>query len=173
MKFATKLLSVILCVFLLCACGAGAAEPAETTVATVPTTSLPDDGIVSLDGKRVIFIGNSYIYYGGTVNEMKQTYLTQTDRLYDVGYFYQLCKANGEEVVVSNWTFGGHSFQQLFGGNCDADRGCNGVDHLSYLEDLDYDYVILSENSGAGHSEAFPETVETVMSIFRKANPDV
>lgn len=169
-----SILSLTLCLFLLCACGTGTAQSTEPTdTSTVPTTSQPDDGIVSLDRKRVIFIGNSYIYYGGTVNEMKQSYLTQTDRLYDVGYFYQLCKANDEEVVVSNWTFGGHSFQQLFGGNCDADRGCNGVDHLSYLEDLNYDYVILSENSCAGNSEAFPETMEWVMSIFRKANPDV
>ena len=58
MKFATKLLSVILCVFLLCACGAGAAEPAETTVATIPTTSLPDDGITS-DPWYTAYVGDS------------------------------------------------------------------------------------------------------------------
>ena len=105
--------------------------------------------------------------------KMKQSYLAQVDRLYDVGYFYQLCKANGEDVVVTNWTFGGHTFEHLFGGNCKANRGCDGVDHLSYLIDLNYDYVILSESSGTGSDEAFPETMETVMELFRKANPDV
>ena len=173
MKFATKLLSVILCVFLLCACGAGAAEPAETTVATIPTTSLPDDGIKSLDGKRIIFIGNSYIYYGGTVNEMKQSYLTQADRLYDIGYFYQLCKANGEDVVVTNWTFGGHSFEHLFGGNCKANRGCDGENHLAYLQDLNYDYVVFSEGSGTASDAAFVKTMKNVTELFRKANPNV
>ncbi len=171
-----KIFSFALCMLILFGCSANpSGSGTESPVATEPTTTTTEanDGPVSLDGKRVIFIGNSYIYYGGTVNEMKQAYLAQSDRLYDLGYFYQLCKANGEEVVVSNWTFGGHSLEHLFGRNCKADRGCDGVDHLSYLTDLDYDYVIISASSGASCEKTFEDDIETITRLFRKANPDV
>ena len=45
-----------------------------------------------LDGKKVIFIGNSHTYYGKTVLEKKQSVLTQAARSNDQGYFYQICK---------------------------------------------------------------------------------
>ena len=55
---------------------------------------------VSLDGTKAIFIGNSYIYYGNCV-----IYGNETQS--DIGYFHQICKANGDDVTVYDYTFGG------------------------------------------------------------------
>ncbi len=129
--------------------------------------------IRSLDGKKIIFIGNSYTYYGQTVLEKSQKYLTQESRTGDKGYFYQLCKANGMKVQVTNWTFGGHSLAHLFGGDCSADRGCNNEDHKAYLTDRNYDYVVIQAGSGETSSNNFAKEVKTVMEFFRAANPEV
>ena len=126
-----------------------------------------------LNKKKVIFIGNSYTYYGRTVMEKSQSYLLQESRKNDKGYFYQLCSANGAEVEVTNWTFGGHNLANLFDGNCTADRGCDGEDHKAYLTDRYYDYVVIQPGSGASSSASFLSDMETVMSFFREANPNV
>lgn len=123
-----------------------------------------------LHNKKIIFIGNSFTYYGKTVLEKAQTKLTQDERDNDKGFFYQICKENGVDVDVTNWTFGGHTLEWLFGGNCAADRGCDGVDHASYLTDRNYDYVVIQE--GSRHQDSF-EWVEKVMEFFREANPNV
>ncbi len=127
----------------------------------------------SLDGKKIIFVGNSYTYYGQTVLEKSQAFLTQQSRKGDVGYFYQLCRANGMNVEVTNWTFGAHSLGDLFGGSCEAGRGCDGEDHKSYLTDRSYDYVVIQASSGAEADKSFSSDVERVMSFFREANPNV
>ena len=126
-----------------------------------------------LDGKRIIFIGNSFTYYGQTVIHKSQKYLTQESRVGDKGFFYQLCRANGANVDVTNWTFGGHSLAHMFGGNCAANRGCNGVDHKAYITDRVYDYVVIQQGSGAAASAAFLAEMDRVMSFFREANPNV
>ena len=74
-----------------------------------------ENSIVSLDGKRVIFIGNSFVYYGQAVLEKSSTeYPTLDGRRNEEGFFYQLCRANGERVSVTNRTFGAHRFSELF-----------------------------------------------------------
>lgn len=125
-----------------------------------------------LDGKKFIFVGNSFTYYGKTVLEKTQSVLTQAARSDDRGYFYQLCKANGAEVAVTNWTFGGHSLYDIFE-ECTANRGCDGVNHASYLVDRSFDYVVFQEGSTDISAEVFLENCERVMSLFRAANPDV
>lgn len=125
-----------------------------------------------LDGKKVIFIGNSHTYYGMTVLEKTQSVLTQEARSNDKGYFYQICKSNGADVAVTNWTFGNHSFDDLFN-HCDADRGCNGVDHLSYLTDRNYDYVVMQQGTSNDSVDTFISDCSMVMDVFKEANPDV
>lgn len=46
-----------------------------------------------LDGKKIIFIGDSFVFYGQTVLEKSQSVLSDGKRTNDHGYFYQLCKA--------------------------------------------------------------------------------
>jgi hypothetical protein len=154
-----------------------ATTQAETTSAEPATTESPDTGNQDpkehmLNGKKILFIGNSYTYYGKTVLEKNQTVLTQEARSNDQGFFYQLCKANGANVSVTNWTFGGHDFVDLFE-NCTANRGCDGVDHKSYLTDRSFDYVIMQQGSGSANDSQFMARIESVMQIFKDANPNV
>ena len=131
-----------------------------------------EDGreITSLDGKKIIFIGNSYTYYGQTILVKEQKYLRQDQRVNDKGYFYQLCHANGEKVNVTNWTFGGHFLSDLFSGNCAANRGCDGTDHKSYITDREYDYVVIQPTYYELKGESSTEYIDMIMEFFRVGN---
>ncbi len=124
-----------------------------------------------LDGKKFIFIGNSYTYYGKCVLEKKTTNFSQEERSHDKGYFYQIAKENGADVEVTNWTYGGHTLQDTFGGNCSADRGCDGHDHSADLIDRKFDYVMIQEGGTAKGD--FLTNINKITSFFRKANPNV
>ncbi len=127
---------------------------------------------VPLDGKRIIFIGNSHIFYGNTVLCKYATdTLTQEGRMNDEGYFYQLCKANGMDVNVTNWTIGNHLFDDFFSGSCSANRGCDGVDHASYITDPYYDYVVACY--GTRGQTGYIEWLDVMIDFFKEANPNV
>ena len=124
-----------------------------------------------LDGKKFIFIGNSYTYYGKCVIGKDTSEQSQSKRSGDKGYFYQVAKENGADVQVTNWTYGNHCLEDTFGGSCAANRGCNGHDHTKDLKDRNYDYVMFQESSL--RIGGFMDSVETIMKLFREANPDV
>jgi len=154
----------------------GTEEDLQTDATTEPESeeeTSEDAGTTTniLDGKKIIFIGNSHTYYGKTVLEKKQSVLTQAARSNDQGYFYQICKKNGAEVNVTNWTFGKHTLRDLFV-SCSANRGCDGLDHKSYLVDRNYDFVFIQQGTG-GDPESFLQDVDLVIDFFREANPDV
>ena len=76
-----------------------------------------------------------------------------------------------KNLNVTNWTFGGHSLADTFGGNCQANRACgNGTDHFSYLTDNNYDYVVIQQ--GSVDSDDLLYWVEYIMNFFREGNPD-
>lgn len=124
-----------------------------------------------LDGKKFIFIGNSYTYYGKCVLEKSNKIQSQEERSHDKGYFYQIAKENGADIEVTNWTYGNHCLEDTFGGSCGADRGCDGYDHTTDLIDRNYDYVMFQEHSL--RSENFEKSVDSIMTLFREANPNV
>ena len=153
-KHLKKLISALLCLTLsvsvfACSDGNGdetTTEGAEstTTEAHNDQTSLPDDtttsgdaGVetpekVDLNGKKILIIGNSYVYYGRSVIHKGTSVKDQASRSNDKGFFYQLCKLNGYDVSVTNWTFGGHGL----GDFCDkpCSRGdCPNTIHQNYL----------------------------------------
>ena len=151
--------------------------PKETQTETPTDTEKEEEpekplGKEALQGKKVLVIGNSHTYFGKLVIEKTQSILTQKERSNDEGYFYQLCKANGVDVSVTNWAFGNHDFTDLFE-NCTADRGCDNVKHLDYLTDRNFDYVIMQQGVAAQAEEEFLEKCQMVMDIFKEANPDV
>lgn len=129
-------------------------------------SSSEDEGekIHMLTGKKVIFIGNSYVYWGKTVLNKDKALKELKYRQNDEGFFYQLCKAMGAEVSVTNWTFGGHSVKELFNENC---KYCN-VDHKEYLTDRNYDYVIVSP----GAESDFDNSMSKVINFFLDENPN-
>ena len=147
----------------------------DTSGAETESSGNEEDGEETkdtLDGKKVIFIGNSHTYYGKTVIEKSNDTLTQAERSNDKGYFYQICKENGEEVSVTNWTFGNHTFKDFFT-VCDADRACDGKRHQDYLVDRYFDYVVMQQGTGEMTAKEFHESVKLVTDVFKTANPDV
>ena len=129
-----------------------------------------------LDGKKFLFIGNSFTYYGKTVTAASQETDTSkmSARFNDKGYFYNICSLNGAEVNVTNWTWGGHNLMDTFGGSCGANRGHDGHDHLAdlrSLSDMKYDYVMIQP--GSTNTQEETDMIDTVMDIFKSANSDV
>jgi len=119
---------------------------------------------------KVIVIGNSHTYYGGVVKSVSQDKMTLSQRVHDNGYFYQLCRANGVEVEVVNWTFGNHSLKDLFSGDCQANRSCgNGSNHLAHLTDNNFDYVIFQNGSTGG--DEIMQWIDFLMNFFKEGNP--
>ena len=172
--------------------GTNSKNPAPTTAptttpttapTTVPTTAPTGSGNGHiLDGKKIIFVGNSYTYYGNMV----ETYtwdVSQTDTLlkrftHDRGGFYQLCKQNGANVSITNWTFGSHTLQDLFGGGCFDKNRHPGYDHLADLKkysDMCYDYVVIQAPTGGAitNMDDYKALLGYVCNIFRDANPNV
>ncbi|MBQ7036765.1 MAG: hypothetical protein IJN74_04665 [Clostridia bacterium] len=134
----------------------------------------------ALDGKKVLFVGCSYTYYGGCVvpSDENNHGRELAPRLNDNGFFYQLCRAAGAEVNVVDWTFGGHNLKNLLGPEpCTASQPCAGTTpngHIAYMTDRAYDYVILNEIKRAGESaEEILESVKGYAKIFKDANPNV
>lgn len=127
-----------------------------------------------LDEKKVIFIGNSFTYWGRNVLNKDRSILTQSARSNDTGYFYQICKANGLDVSVTNWTFGSHALYNLFGDTaCTVSGSCNGVNHESYLTDTYFDYVFIQQGRGTTSASNLIPDIEYIMELFKKSNPNV
>lgn len=126
----------------------------------------------SLDGKKIIFIGNSFTHYGNVVLRRDQSIQSQRKRSNDKGYFYQLCKKNGAEVNVTNWCYGGHDLSCLFE-VCKANRGCDGVIHKDDIVDRNYDYVVMQQGSLSRNSTDLLDKCKMVMDFFKEANPNV
>lgn len=95
--------------------------------------------LLSLDGKRVAFIGNSLIYYGGVVDP-------RDPLCENFGGFYQLCRALGDRVTVYNCTYGGHHLYDFTEDGCKRGDAHNGADLLAGLDFAGIDVVFFSES---------------------------
>lgn len=147
----------------------------EPSVETTTDGNSPQDPPAHpLDGKKVIVIGNSYVFYGNAVLNMNSSITSQKLRTGDQGYFYQLCKANGAEVSVTNWCFGGHGLADMFGAPCQH-SSCvgSGVRHYADLIEPYYDYVIVSPGGGTRQEATLMQDFDNLLAFFRAANPNV
>ena len=128
---------------------------------------------IDLNGKKILFIGNSAVYYGRAVFQKDAASVTsQASRSHDKGFFYQLCLENGYEVEVTNWTYGGHKFSDMRENPCSIES-CKGRIHLNDLIDTVFDYVIISQGSGEEAEAAFLDDVAFFVDFFRASNPAV
>ena len=176
-----KLLSLLLALALLvslAACGASTdaptTEPVQTTTAAPTEATTPQASIDALQGKRILFVGNSYTYYGRVVINQGYGVLTQKERTDNRGMFYYMCKEKGIDVEVTNWVFGGHDLTDTLGHSCTmTDTSCAGVDHLSYLTDPNFDYVCLQPYFEDEYTGDMVSHLQPMMDFFRAANPDV
>lgn len=109
-----------------------------------------------LDGKKIIFIGDSFIYYGQVVLD------GSSSRYNDKGYFYQLCKTNGANVSVTNWTYGGKGISYIY------------ENYMSNLTNRYYDYVVFSGGrNSTSKAETYFTTLQNYKDMFTAANPNV
>ncbi len=92
----------------------------------VPDEDLPKH--TSVDGTTVMFVGNSFVYYGYCVIDGGQGG-------FDQGYFYQICKNNGENVKVLDYVYGGKNLDYIYQNNMPKDKN----------KYKDVDYVFMSE----------------------------
>ena len=177
-----KLLCLILVPVLLLsltACGAAESTPTETTAAPTETTAVteattPQSSMDALDGKKILFIGNSYTFWGLTVLSNSGTDLTQQTRAHNEGLFYHLCKQKGIDVDVTNWTFGGHNVTDIMSHNCLHETAeCRGKDHMSYLTDPYYDYVCIQPFFETEYTGDMVSHLQPTVDFFREANPNV
>ena len=176
-RFLAILLVMVIFASLFAGCNADqkAGNPAETTRTTEPTqaTGFTPVGKEGLNGKKIIFFGNSYTYYGKCVLDKGQSVLSQNERNNDEGYFYQFCKANGIDVTVTNFTFGAHNLTDFHPTGCAADRGHDGLNHLEYISDFNYDYVVLQGSVDPANTPDLLAKCQPIMQPFQEANPDV
>ena len=118
------------------------------------------EGKEALDGKKIIFIGQSYTYYGNVVEQTSASdaNCSQAQRTRNDGYFYQICRAAGvKNMTITDWAFPSHTLEDLFGGPCSASTAhTSGRDHLADLTDRNYDYVVIQEaNEGYQTAEEY------------------
>ena len=177
-----RFLSVLLALclpFSMLACGA-----AEQTAKEAPTTTAPTEETVpettpwptskeAYQGKKILVLGNSYSFCGYTVIGGDCKVLTQEKRENDQGILYQLFKANGVDVSITNWAFGSHSLNDFFSGDCQAGRECDGVDHAMHLTDPYFDYVVLQIHVERNYTRDLAKYLSVATDFFRAANPDV
>lgn len=125
----------------------------------------------ALNGKRVIFIGNSYMYYGQMVRNRTFAAQTVEMRSHDDGNFYALCKELGAEVNVVNWTFGSHQLSDFFSDSCHAGKTCEGENHLAALEGQAFDYVVF-QVCGREEKYDYLPYLDKALEFFKNTNPD-
>ena len=164
-----RILALLIALVCLIGCFGCSSANTDTQVTTEPTTS--SAAKEKLDGKKVLFVGNSFFYFGNTVLRDGNTVLTQEQRNNDQGYFYQLCKSQGADVSVTDWAYGDHSLWETLGNSCTRDT-CYGVDHLSYLTDRNFDYVIFAPYE-KDYDGDMTEYLQPMMDIFLAVNPNV
>lgn len=157
-------LAVAICLPVLAGCKKKADAPVASTVPAVT-------GKEALNGKKVIFFGAGHLYYGNCVEDAGQT-TDMSVRAKDKGLFYQFSKVNGVEVQVTNCAFDAHTLSDFYSRSCAAGQGHDGYDHIADLGDLNYDYVILQEDTAAvGHD--IVGSVKKMMELFTAKNPNV
>ncbi len=153
-------------------CGKTAPEATLAPTGEGTETTQPLTGKQALEGKKIIFIGNSFSYYGKCVLGVSQSAYGLEKRTNDKGYFYQVCKANGVNVSVTNFTFGSHQLKDFYSGKCAANRGHDGLNHLEHLTDRNYDYVVLQQGSPGKDLADILAECKPLMDVFRKVNPN-
>ena len=115
-----------------------------------PLTAEEHTGIVSLEGKTVMIVGNSMVYYGNCVIKGDQGKA-------DEGYFYQLAAANDENVTVIDHTYSGKKLDYIYD---------NYLKKLSREERDKVDYIVLSEGNQV--NEDLVGTCEKILALFRE-----
>lgn len=109
------------------------------------------------DGKKVVFIGNSFVYFGGIVEPGNQCQR-------NFGIFSRLCSEGGDDTEVINCTYGGHHLRDFTAAGCLREDDHAGCDLLAGIDFEGMDFVFFSE-SGDNNPD-FLADAETLMKRF-------
>ncbi len=112
-----------------------------------PETVMPE-GVVHLNGKTIMIIGNSMIYYGNCV-------ISGDAGKEDCGYFYQLIASNGEKAKVIDHTYPGLRLDEIYD---------NYLKKLNPSAFKNIDYVVMSE--AAQKNKDLLGTCRRIMALF-------
>lgn len=150
---------------------------AATVCAAIVVSCSGGNGIP--DGSKIIFIGNSMLFYGGIVQNGNQCHP-------DSGMMYRSLCVDGIDAEVYDCTYGGHHLKDFTEKGCvwserhgdpegpqKPSGGCAGcgTDLLDSLDLASFDYVFISE---AGNNyESFHDDAVAVFRRFRSVNPKV
>lgn len=130
----------------------------------------------SLDGKKILVVGNSMVYYGGCV-------VNGSQKSNDPGLLYQLIKAYGETATVYDCTYGGHALHDFTDKGCTSSKlhGDNGTTASGHCPGLHtellvpnlsaIDYLLISE-AGDNNSNFYTDAT-AVFNRVKAANPNV
>lgn len=129
-------------------CSTMAIYALEDIDAILPEESESHQGIVSLEDKTVMIVGNSMVYYGNCV-------IKGSAGKEDYGYFYQLAAANDENVTVIDHTYSGKKLDYIYE---------NYLVKLSEEERNKVDYLVLSEGNQV--NEDLVGTCEKILALF-------
>ncbi len=120
--------------------------------------------------RKAIFIGNSFIYYGGCVytaktwKEDEGEAINYAKRSDDRAYFYQICKQYGVDVSVTDATHGGRILANFTPAGDGAEYPTSGIDLLAGYDLNSYTDVFISE--AGRNNKDFIRDLEAVISRF-------
>ena len=120
--------------------------------------------------RKAIFVGNSFIYYGGCVYTGKTWRMDETEsidyarRQDDRAYFYQICKQYGVDMSVTDATHGGRILAEFTEAGDGKDYPTAGIDLLGGYDLSSYTDVFISE--AGRNNKNFIRDIEAVMSRF-------
>lgn len=125
--------------------------------------------------RKAIFIGNSFIYYGGCVytaktwKEDEREAINYSKRSDDRAFFYQICKQYGVDISVTDATHGGRILADFTPAGDGADYSTAGIDLLGGYDLESYTDVFISE--AGRNNKDFIRDLQAVMCRF--SNPNV
>lgn len=159
-------------------CRKQAAPTQAPTASPTQTQPEPTEPVITaaqaaLDGKKVIFIGNSHTYVGNVVIQVYNSIPQQEKRSNNQGFFWILCQRQGCNVEVTNWTFSSHGLGSIFQNPCAVKGDCYGKNHEEYLTDRYFDYVVIQPGVGTKSETDIASDIQYIVDFFRQANPDV
>lgn len=137
-----KFYALLSLVLVICVCAGAVGYKGGEKVAK------ENEGIISLDGKTVMIVGNSMVFFGNCV-----IYGGQGEE--DYGYFYQLINSNGEKARVIDHTYPGKKLDLIY------------EDHLVNIDPRELekvDYLVLSE--GNQFNDDLVGTCEKILALF-------
>ncbi len=140
-------------------------ETVRTRLETVMTENKLTEGfeekgkfeIKGLDGAKVMFVGNSFLYYGYCTTTKNEIVFD------DQGYFHEVAEKMGDDVYVTSVTYGGKGFKALY--SILTENYPNYYGKGDNMDDFyNQDFVILQQEGSNASSTL--EYAEKIMALF-------